>query len=99
MTRSGDAIERAERQAGRRQEDSHSAVQEFESLKKAGETDAAGTKQKIKALGECHVLFICSSENKNIKEIIESVKNSGVLTVGDFGRISRCRRYCQFRDG
>lgn len=57
----------------------------FGALKKAGETDAAGAKQNIKTLGECHVLFICSSENKNLKEIIESVKNSGVLTVGESG--------------
>jgi len=55
----------------------------FESLKKAGENDAAGAKQNIKALGECHVLFICASENKNLREIVESVKNSGVLTVGE----------------
>ena len=57
----------------------------FESLKKAGDNDAAGTKQNIKALGECHMLFICASENKNLREIIESIKNSGVLTVGESG--------------
>ena len=44
------------------------------------------TKYKYKdadALRECEVLFISSSENKFCKEIIESVKNSCVLTIGE----------------
>ena len=32
----------------------------------------------------CHVLFICKSEKKNVNAIINTVKDSGVLTVGMF---------------
>jgi len=44
------------------------------------------TKYKYKdadALRECSVLFISSSENKFCKEIIDDVKNSCVLTIGE----------------
>ncbi len=34
-------------------------------------------------LKNCHVLFICSSENRNINQIIDIVKTSSVLTVGE----------------
>ncbi|MHC4159490.1 MAG: YfiR family protein [Planctomycetota bacterium] len=38
---------------------------------------------KIKALRKCDLLFICSSEQKNLGRIIGLVKNHDVLTVGD----------------
>jgi len=37
----------------------------------------------IEALRRCDLLFVCSSEKKNLREIINLVKNNEVLTVGD----------------
>jgi len=38
---------------------------------------------KIEALRKCDLLFICSSEQKNLSRIVSLVKNHNVLTVGD----------------
>jgi len=54
---------------------------DFEGFKKANEADKSKSASKIEDLRKCHVLFICSSEKKNLSEIINSVKNDGVLTV------------------
>lgn len=35
------------------------------------------------ALKKCHILFICSSEKKHLKEIINFIKGSSVLTIGE----------------
>lgn len=45
----------------------------------------AGFKQlrDKEALKECHVLFICSSQQEHLKDIITTVEDSGVLTVGE----------------
>lgn len=37
----------------------------------------------IEQLRKCHVLFICDSERKNFKTILDAVKGYGVLTVGE----------------
>lgn len=46
----------------------------FEELKQSSE--------QIEAIRKCHLLFICSSK-KNLKEVINSVKDHSVLTVAD----------------
>ena len=51
----------------------------FEELKKS----KTELRQKNEILGKCHLLFICSSEKENLREIINSVKDSSVLTVGN----------------
>ncbi|MGD0553320.1 MAG: YfiR family protein [Sedimentisphaerales bacterium] len=38
---------------------------------------------QMETLKRCHLLFICPSEKKTVNEIIELVKNQGVLTVAD----------------
>lgn len=38
---------------------------------------------QIEAIRKCHVLFVCRSEVKHLKEIFKSVKGHSVLTVGD----------------
>lgn len=38
---------------------------------------------EIDTLRECHVLFVCRSEAEHFNEIIKSVKDHSVLTVGD----------------
>jgi len=38
--------------------------------------------RKIAELGKCHLLFVCGSEKKHTREIIELVKDHGVLTIG-----------------
>ena len=55
----------------------------WEELKKSSGEDKAELARKIEALTKCHLLFICSSEKKNLKEIINSVKDHSVLTVGE----------------
>jgi hypothetical protein len=35
-------------------------------------------------LKECHLLYICKSEKKHITEILKLVKDSSVLTVGEY---------------
>ncbi len=37
----------------------------------------------IEAIRKTHILFICPSEKKHFKKIIDSVRNNGVLTVAD----------------
>jgi hypothetical protein len=55
----------------------------FEELKKSTEKDKPESDQKIEVLTKCHLLFICSSEQKNLKEIINTVRDHSVLTVGE----------------
>ncbi len=55
-------------------------VKTFEELKKNGELE-----DKINELKKCHVLFICSSENKYLKQIIDPIKTDNILTVGETG--------------
>lgn len=55
----------------------------FEELKKSTEKDKPESGQEIETLTECYLLFICSSEQKNLKEIIDTVKDHSVLTVGE----------------
>ncbi len=40
-------------------------------------------------LRSCHVLFISSSEQKRLREIIESLRGASVLTVGDMGQFNQ----------
>ena len=51
-----------------------------ENIKATIDTIANGQLEIIK---RCHLLFICPSEKKNANEIIDLVKDQGVLTVSD----------------
>jgi hypothetical protein len=53
-------------------------ISSFQQLK-----DAADANGQMDTLKKCHLLFVCSSEKKNTKEIIELVQSAGVLTVAD----------------
>jgi hypothetical protein len=55
----------------------------FEELKKTGEKDKSLLDREIESLRKCHLLFICSSEDKSISEILNSVKDHSVLTIGE----------------
>jgi len=37
----------------------------------------------IQQVGGCHILFVSSSERKNLQSILESIKTPGLLTVGE----------------
>jgi len=39
--------------------------------------------RKIAELGKCHLLFVCGSEKKHTKEILEMLRGHGVLTIGE----------------
>jgi len=49
-------------------------------IKTIAETIANG---QIDTLKKCHLLFICQSETKNTKEILDTLNSNGVLTVAD----------------
>lgn len=51
----------------------------FEELRKSG----ARLNQAIEDIKKCHLLFICRSEGKVVSQIVDLVKDSSVLTVGD----------------
>ena len=47
----------------------------FQELKKSNENDQSELDRQIEAMRKCHLLFICSSEEENLREIINAVKN------------------------
>ncbi|OHB74709.1 MAG: hypothetical protein A2Z25_19080 [Planctomycetes bacterium RBG_16_55_9] len=53
-------------------------IKQFESVE-----ESPLPREQVEAIKKCHVLFICRSEVKQIKRIIDSVKGHSVLTVGD----------------
>jgi hypothetical protein len=53
----------------------------FEELKKSANKNELD--QEIKAIGECHLLFICDSEKAYLSEITASIKKYNILTVGE----------------
>jgi hypothetical protein len=55
----------------------------FEELKKSGENSKDNPQKELEALRKCHLLFICSSEQKSLSQILDAVKDSYVLTVGE----------------
>jgi len=55
----------------------------FAEVKKSGENRNAEVQRQVTALRKCYLLFICSSEEKKLKEIISLVKDHSVLTVAD----------------
>jgi hypothetical protein len=55
----------------------------LEELKKSAEKDMPESSQEMEPLTKCHLLFICPSEQKNLKEIIDTVKDQSILTVGE----------------
>jgi hypothetical protein len=64
-------------------EDRSLVIKRFESLQRIEEMAGQGKNEKIEALKGCHLLFICPSEQKRIREIIDIVGKESVLTVGD----------------
>ena len=59
-------------------------VRRFENLDEIERQGGDEAVQKhLKELGECHMLFICSSESPNAKRLIESLKKCSILIVGD----------------
>lgn len=54
----------------------------FTELIKGANEDKSKSAENTEALRKCHVLFVCDSEKENLSKIIEIVKDSAVLTVG-----------------
>jgi hypothetical protein len=52
----------------------------FEDLKKSGEAEF---NKQIEAVKKCHLLFICPSEEKVVRDITNLVKDNNILIVGD----------------
>ena len=79
----GDAFDPIE---GRKVKNRRVAVKRFKGFKEltgsAGK-DTGRLEREIAALRKCHVLFVCPSEKKQRKQILELVEGRGVLTVGD----------------
>jgi len=60
-----------------------SRFKSFEELKKTGNQNPSEFETQISNIRKCHVLFICSSEEESIKEIINLTEKSSVLTVSE----------------
>jgi len=52
-------------------------------LKKLGESGKDELNRQIEAVKKCHLLFVCSSEKEYLKDIVNTVKDRPVLTVGE----------------
>jgi hypothetical protein len=55
----------------------------FSRFIKNGEDGKSKVTGEIEQLRKCHLLFICDSEKGYYKEIIDAIKDSNVLTVGE----------------
>jgi hypothetical protein len=44
--------------------------------------------QRIQDVGECHILFISSSENSHLDDILKTLAGGSVLTVGDMDQFA-----------
>jgi hypothetical protein len=64
-------------------EDRDVVIKRFDGIQQLKADAEKGKKEQLEALKTCHLLFICPSEKKLTAEIIDVVKNDGVLTVGD----------------
>ncbi len=54
----------------------------LEELKKGPDKNKK-KQQQLQAVRKCHILFICSSEKNYLPEIIDALRGSSVLTVGE----------------
>jgi hypothetical protein len=64
-------------------EDRSLIVKQFEGIHQLEGMAEKDKNERIEAIKECYLLFICPSEQKQVREIIDIVGKSGVLTVGD----------------
>ncbi len=66
-------------------EERNVVIKRFEGIEQLKKTAEKGkpANEKPEALKTCHLLFICPSEQKQAREIIDIVGKDGVLTVGD----------------
>ena len=58
-------------------------LSQFDGEKVMGKTIRIKRLSNIEALGNCHMLFISSSEKNNLPAIFKAIKGKPVLTVGD----------------
>ncbi len=58
-------------------------IKRFKKLEEIKKLDKAAQDKEIEAIRGCHLLFICDSEEKILKEIFDLVKDNNVLTVAD----------------
>lgn len=59
-----------------------SLIKRFEGIEKLKKSDDKG-QSKIELIRQCHLLFICSSEKENLKDVINLVSGYDILTVGE----------------
>ena len=55
----------------------------FEEIKKSAENDKSKLQQQIQAIRRCYILYICPSEQEQLKEIVSWVKAHPVLMVAE----------------
>ncbi len=59
------------------------SVRTLEGMKVRGTMLEVRRPSSLRALGDCHVLFISSSERRRIRAILDAVRGMDLLTVGD----------------
>ena len=68
---------------GKTIEDRKLVLKRFEDARQLKEMSENDKNKRTEELRKCHLLFICSSEQKYVRDIIDLVGSNGVLTVGD----------------
>jgi hypothetical protein len=68
---------------GKTIEDRKVVAMRFEGLEQLNKLAESDKNERLEAIKNCHLLFICSSEQKQIREITDIVDKHAVLTVGD----------------
>lgn len=61
-------------------------VKWFKGIGELKKSDVTVINKASEAIRKCHLLFICSSEEGVVKEIVDLVKGYNVLTVGDMDK-------------
>jgi hypothetical protein len=75
-----DAFDRIKNKQG---EDVKIVIKRFKGLEELKKSDRAELNKEIEAIKKCHLLFICRSEKKVVKKIMNLVKDANVLAIGD----------------
>ncbi len=58
-------------------------------VKSQGRSFEIRRREKTEDLTGCHILFISSSETKSVRNILEAIRGSGALTIGDTPMFAR----------
>lgn len=79
----GDAFESVKNKKVKGKDTIIKYFQGFNELTKIEEENSTEYENIVKELRKCHLVFICSSEEDSLADIINLVKNHNILTIGE----------------